>query len=1028
MMLNLKQACTPRPVIFDPQKRDTVLDLNDLVSGRIAPEAFFAENYVTEGMRELLRQAFRRLEGQSDQGVFRLRQAMGGGKTHNLLALGLLAKHPEFRQPVMGAFYDPDPSLGPVKVIAFSGRESDVPFGIWGSLAEQLGKRELFSDLYAPLRAPGQTAWERLLAGERLLILLDELPAYFAYASSVQIGNSDLTRVTATALANLLIAIGRPGCERVTLVITDLAGSYRQGSAHVSEALEDLEQETGRSAQSLEPVRLNSDELYQILRRRIFERLPPEEQIGEVAQAYAAALRRAKQMDLTTESPEEFASRVLSSYPFHPGIRDLYARFRENAGFQQTRGLIRLMRLVTANLWNTNRAERSYLIGAHDVDLNDPHIRAEVSDINPTLENAIAHDIAADGQSIAEQMDADSGNDDATDAARLLLMASLANVPNAVLGLAIPEAIAYLAEPNRDATRLKNEVLPGLATRAWYMHTTRDAKLYFRNVENVIAKLESFVRACTEDQATIELRKRLEKLFDPQQRDVYQRLKILPALDEIELEQDRVLLAIVRPYTGDLDPHLREFYEQATFKNRLAILTGPRNTYAQLIDAGKRLRGIDQIITDLTVGGTADTDPQMLQARELRDRIEQTFLSAVRETFTTLWYPTVAGLMNADLQMLFQENRYNGEEQIRRLLEDKQKWTADIGSESFRLKVEQRLFTQQSMLWSEIKRRAATTPAWQWYVPSALDDLKARCLYQDVWREEGSYVDKGPFPQPEASVSVREMERDGDTGEVRLRLQPVHGDTIYWEVGSDVSTASARLEGNELRTHELHLSFLCVDSTGVHASGAPVTWANRITLKHREFQQGDERMIELRAAPSADIRYSTDGSDPWLNGARYLAPFAIPQGATLVLAGAERDAIRSEVLEVRVDWTKQGPPKVDPVRPARLQRKLKTSSTGETYEQLRLLKRLQARLVAPVITVGGGGRSARRWLELATAEAISLTAERVERIAEVLREEDPDLPVLLEATALEFATGQDLLDWVAEARTELKQDQVLQRT
>jgi len=81
-----------------------------------------------------------------------------------------------------------------------------------------------------------------------------------------------------------------------------------------------------------------------------------------------------------------------------------------------------------------------------------------------------------------------------------------------------------------------------------------------------------------------------------------------------------------------------------------------------------------------------------------------------------------------------------------------------------------------------------------------------------------------------------------------------------------------------------------------------------------------------------------------------------------------------------------------------------------------------------VITVGGGGRSARRWLELATAEAISLTAERVERIAEVLREEDPDLPVLLEATALEFATGQDLLDWVAEARTELKQDQVLQRT
>lgn len=48
---------------------------------------------------------------------------MGGGKTHNLLALGLLAKHPAFRpegdEPV---FYDPDSTLGEVKVIAFSGR------------------------------------------------------------------------------------------------------------------------------------------------------------------------------------------------------------------------------------------------------------------------------------------------------------------------------------------------------------------------------------------------------------------------------------------------------------------------------------------------------------------------------------------------------------------------------------------------------------------------------------------------------------------------------------------------------------------------------------------------------------------------------------------------------------------------------------------------------------------------------------------------------------------------------------------
>ena len=42
-------------------------------------------------MTRLMREAFRRLDGQSQQGVFVLSQAMGGGKTHSLIAFGLLA-------------------------------------------------------------------------------------------------------------------------------------------------------------------------------------------------------------------------------------------------------------------------------------------------------------------------------------------------------------------------------------------------------------------------------------------------------------------------------------------------------------------------------------------------------------------------------------------------------------------------------------------------------------------------------------------------------------------------------------------------------------------------------------------------------------------------------------------------------------------------------------------------------------------------------------------------------------------------
>ena len=45
------------------------------------------------------------------------------------------------------------------------------------------------------------------------------------------------------------------------------------------------------------------------------------------------------------------------------------------------------------------------------------------------------------------------------------------------------------------------------------------------------------------------------------------------------------------------------------------------------------------------------------------------------------------------------------------------KYTEEVSGETFRKKVEARLFTQKVMLWSEIKRRAAANPAWQWRHP-----------------------------------------------------------------------------------------------------------------------------------------------------------------------------------------------------------------------------------------------------------------------------------------------------------------------
>jgi len=1027
-MKPLSTLCTPRPSVFDHQRRDVVLDLSDLIEGKINAPNFFEENELTDGMKRLLRESFRRFDRQSEQGVFVLSQAMGGGKTHNMISLGLLAQHPELRTKVMGSLYEAK-SLGQVRVVAFSGREKPS-LGLWGYIAEQLGKKDFFKDYYTPLQAPGQTAWVNLLKGEPTLILLDELPPYLNDARARAIGNSDLAQVSTAALSNLLVAVGKSELSNVCVVISDLrATTYGAGSERINEALNNLRNEVSRSAMVLEPVGLNTDELYRILRKRLFASLPAAADIKDVAAAYAQAVKDAKQMDITNASPEQFATQLESSFPFHFAIRDLYARFRENPGFQQTRGLIRLMRTVVASLWNNGQAKKQSLIHAHDIDLNDTATLTEIQQINPTLDNAVSHDIASRGSSIAETLDANlKSGTDAQDACRLLLVASLANVPNATLGLSLQETVSLLCQPGRDIVRLPKDILGVLATRAWYLHSSRDGKLFFKNVENLNAKLKTRADTYNREARLREMRAFLERVFAPTLKDCFQRVTALPALDEIDVDQDAVTLVIFEPHpSGGLHPDLRKFFDDATFKNRLLFLSGDRETMGTLLETASELRAIDSILKEMDVEKVSENDPQRILAADLNDKIRLRLLSAARESFTKLHYPheqtSKPTLLVADFLMQWTGNDYNGEKQIREALKAKMKWTDDIASETFRKKCEDRLFTQQVMPFGEVKKRAAMSTRWQWHHPSALDDLKNRLILEDKWRTEGELIDKGPFPPPKSSVSIQELKRDPLTGEMTLKLSAVHADSIHFEVGGAVTTASAKVENPAaFATSELRVSFLAVDSTGQHTQGEPLEWRNRIELRHRFYSQGKQRLCELQAAPAAPIRYTCNGSDPKHGGGLYAGPLPVTKGSVCVLAVAEKGGISSGVQRFDVPAEgKEEEIQIDPLKPARWRRATKADTTKESYELLARLRKHSGTAPGIRVTIHGV-----RWLELTTDDKLEIAPEKLEEALKPLREILGSGDVRLETSSLHFATGQHLLDWVAEEKTNISPGEVQQ--
>ncbi|HEY9054567.1 MAG TPA: DUF499 domain-containing protein, partial [Rectinemataceae bacterium] len=698
---SLKSFCVPRQSVFDRARRDVVLDLGDFLSGKLDEQAgarFYDENFVTAGMKLLITKAFDRLQGRRDQSAtFLLSQAMGGGKTHSMLALGLLAHYPSLRSRLGSDFH-----LGtqPIRVIGFDGRQSDYPLGLWGALADQVGKKDLFAALYSPLQAPGVSSWINLLKGEPTIILLDELPPYFNQALGKSIGASNLAEITTTALSNLFVAANKEELSNVVIVISDLSATAytaSSGSVGINSALDNLKSETGRSALPIEPVATQGDEVYHILRTRLFTKLPDLAVRERVAVSYAEAVKKAKQMDLTAANPETYVTELRESYPFHFSLRDLYGRFKANPGFQQTRGLLRMMRVVVAKLWESGAADSISLIHPYDIDLNDPDTYSEFSTINPSLNEAVRLDIANNGTSHAEELDRKLGGSQAQDAAKLIYVASLANIPGALTGLQGTEVIAWLCRPDRDIARVRTDVLEQLPNEAWYLHLSNDGRLYFKNVRNLAAQLHTMVGGYNRENKVRELRSYLEELFKPNLRDVYQECRVLPSWEEVNISADKVTLIVTEPYAKAnrdhlLHPDWLSFYDQVEYKNRVLFLSGDRDTLDDVLRNAALYRAINAIIKEQDADELPARDPQRLEAQKSLDKIRLGLRSAVQQTFGLVIFPSQGGLRSEPIRLDFENNNYDAERQIRQTLIGVQKFTEEAPSENLIEKIRGRLF------------------------------------------------------------------------------------------------------------------------------------------------------------------------------------------------------------------------------------------------------------------------------------------------------------------------------------------------
>jgi predicted AAA+ superfamily ATPase len=378
-----REVVTPHPDVASGryQQAEFAADLHQVWRDEAAaeygkPEEFFRRTYLTEGLKELLLNATRRLRGEAGDPVVALQTNFGGGKTHSLIALyHLAAGYPPAKLAGVEAMLA-DARLGApprAKTAVLVGQKispgtthrkddgSEVRT-LWGELAWQLGGAEgyaLVADADRTATNPGQALTDLLRAHAPCLILIDEWVAYARQLYSVDdlpAGTFDTQFTFAQALTDAAKDV-----PNAMLVVSIPASDIETGGEGGREARKRFENVVGRIESSWKPA--TADEGFEIVRRRLFEDVPSELQREQDAVVRAfGELYRAQRGEFPSECGEgDYERRLRASYPIHPELFDrLYGEWSTLERFQRTRGVLRLMAAVIHELWE--RDDRSLLI------------------------------------------------------------------------------------------------------------------------------------------------------------------------------------------------------------------------------------------------------------------------------------------------------------------------------------------------------------------------------------------------------------------------------------------------------------------------------------------------------------------------------------------------------------------------------------------------------------------------------------------------------------------------------------------
>ena len=324
------------------------------------PNLFFDRTYATANLKKLVRDVLLRLAGRGGTPVINVQVAYGGGKTHALIALLHLAEHSTELQthPTVQEFmgFSGLNALPKARVAILPFDKFDVKDGLWvtspdgaqkrvktpwGALAYQLAGDEGLAKVAeheAGYITPAQPLLAELLKmpqtdGVSTLILLDEALMYMRGAVSEDPNRLGIFRDFFQGLTQAVVSVDQTAIV-ASLISADIV-AHDPIATQVLDAVGNIFQ---RVRESVAPI--SREDISELFRRRLFERVPDEKIRSAVAKHLVAARQKLPIRD--ADKDQEAYEELVKSYPFHPDLIDVfYQKWTQLSQFQRTRGVLR---------------------------------------------------------------------------------------------------------------------------------------------------------------------------------------------------------------------------------------------------------------------------------------------------------------------------------------------------------------------------------------------------------------------------------------------------------------------------------------------------------------------------------------------------------------------------------------------------------------------------------------------------------------------------------------------------------------